>query len=152
MEFNSQKIRDVLKENQLLFKYDEDKLLKVSKEYQKQGYELTKSLKDFLAYFGYDVLKFKAGSNDDEIHFKIAKVLKRCPRYYVNGMESNYSIKKIIPFGLVYTEHMIVFSDEKDWTYACYDDLVILFGYNQMEALENIFNDKEIKRFNFPIK
>ncbi|MEJ7736627.1 MAG: hypothetical protein WKF97_04300 [Chitinophagaceae bacterium] len=150
--FNSKKILEVLEANHLVLKLDENKLLKASKEYQILGYELTESLKEFLAYFAYHVIKFKAGSNDDEINFNVSKVLKRCPKYYVKGMESNYSMRKIIPFGLVYTEHMIFFSDEKDWTYACYDDLVILFGHSQLEALENIFNDKEMARFTLPLK
>lgn len=113
--------------------------------YQKSGYVLSDQVVDFLTYFSNKKIGFKAKAGKDEIHFKTKRVLKSGIRMW----EETYQMKGIVPLGLVYTEHMVFFCDEKGWTYAAFDYFVALFGYTPFEGLNNLLSNTILKKMDF---
>lgn len=113
--------------------------------YQKNGYALSDQVVDFLTYFSNKKIGFKAKAGKDEIHFKTKRVLKSGIRMW----EETYQMKGIVPLGLVYTEHMVFFCDEKGWTYAAFDYFVVLFGYTPFEGLNNLLSNTILKKIDF---
>lgn len=124
---------------------NDSSFMDVVDSYQKNGYLLTEQTKDFLKYFSNKKIVFKTEFGKDEIHFKTKKVLKST----IRNWEETYGMKSIVPLGLVYTEHMVFFCDEKGWTYAGYDYFVALFGYTPFEGLNNLLSNHILQKFDF---
>ena len=53
-------------------------------------------------------------------------------------METTYGVRGIVPLGLVYSNHMLLFADEQSWLFAGYDGLVTLFGRELFDGLANL--------------
>ena len=157
IEFTN-RIRKVLKQNYIIQNCDDiiPVNYKTSEKsidlYKKNNYSITPNLSNFLNYFANVRLTFIDDEGADEIHFNTKKILRLYPKHFVDAMQKDFSLKNIVPFALVYTEHMVIFSDENDWTFGAYDNFVALFGYNQIEALDNILIRKTLKEFDFGFK
>ncbi|MCG8806505.1 hypothetical protein G1K75_12670 [Tenacibaculum finnmarkense] len=141
---------NILKNNSLIVEDIEelsnnDSYSKTFTLYYKNGYNLTDSLEEFLKYFANRSIKFKAKSGKDEVHFKTKRALKS----NIRDLEDEYNIKGIVPIGMVYSEHMVLFSDERGWIYASYDSFVVLFGHSPFEGFNNLLSNRILKEFDF---
>jgi hypothetical protein len=151
----SKKIIEVLKQNHVIINMndnitvDEQQFKKAIKLYQENNYSITKGLCDFLKIFINLNLSFDDGKGSTDICFKTKRVFSCYPKDFAAIKQKKFSMMGIVPFALAFAEHMVIFSDENNWTFGAYDDHVVLFGYNQIEALDNILNGKSIKQFDF---
>lgn len=118
----------------------------VLSQYNKQGYVLDEKFIEFLCVISDETIKYKIENREYEILFKLKKVIKDYPKYLINSYEAKYSLKELVPFAEIYDEYMVVVKDFQHKVYGIYDNLVILYGNNLTQGIENILQNKEIKR------
>ena len=100
---------------------------------------------NFLYYFNdLELLFINKFKKPDSIHFKLERALKIT--YAIKTIEADFDLKKIIPFGMLYREHMELIIDEKDRVYATMDNILIHFGNDPFDALKNILNNVEFRQ------
>lgn len=115
-------------------------------QYNKQGYVLDEKFIEFLGIISDKTIKYKIKNEEYEILFKLKKVIKDYPKYLINSYETKYNLKDLVPFAEIYDEYMVVVKDSQHKVYGIYDNLVILYGNNLSQGIENILQDQEIKR------
>ncbi|MFL0131843.1 SUKH-3 domain-containing protein, partial [Tenacibaculum maritimum] len=147
----NKKSLNFLKKNSLIIEnldelIDNNSFNKSLKLYEEAQYKLTESVVEFLKYFANKKIRFKTRRGKDEIHFKTKRVLNVTN---LKDWENTYRMKGTIPLGLVYSEYMTFFCDEKGLTYASFDYTVIFLGNSPIEGLNNILNDNILKKIDF---
>ncbi|MBE7649227.1 hypothetical protein G1K75_12465 [Tenacibaculum finnmarkense] len=145
-------LKIALKKNDLTFNYNissdfinhtKKEILEILKTH---GFiEVNKILVDFLCYFlDKELLFINSFNRADNLHFKLKKALKIS--YAIKAIERDFDLEGLIPFGMLYREHMELFIDKNDKVYANMDNILIHFGNEPFEALTNILNNKELER------
>jgi len=145
----SKEFRKALEDNKINIDYKlssdiiQCKRERIITAYKNEGYsDINETLIKFLCYFMDREILFRNGS--ESMHFKLIRSLKIT--YAVKTIESAFNLKKLIPFGMLYREHMNLFIDENDRVYANMDNISMYFGNNPFDALINILNDNPIER------
>lgn len=148
----TQETINVLRKN-ILFKSSIEELRegvdinRIVGKFESNNYQLHDSVKQFLSYFANKTISFIRNGEEEKVKFRVNTSLKS----NIASWDDTYGLTGLVPFGSVFDDYMTIFSDSNGKTYAAFDGILVFYGNDPFEALNNLVINAPISKVEFDI-